>query len=75
MLCVICKKGEVKPARVQAELKIGGDHLLVPVDAEACCECGESYYSPETLQYLEKVREDFVRKAISPTSIGQVFQI
>ena len=33
MQCAICKRGDVKPAAVEAELKVGGDHLLVLVDA------------------------------------------
>lgn len=75
MQCVICKRGEVKPATVEAELKVGGDRLLVPVEAEACSECGEAYYSTETMRYLECVREDFRQKAISPASIGNVYQV
>lgn len=75
MRCVICKQGEVKPARVEAELKVGGDRLLVLVDAEACVECGEAYYSTETMRYLERVTEDFTRKVITPASIGHVYQV
>lgn len=75
MQCVICKRGTVKPGKVQAEIKVASDHLLVPVDAEVCAECGESYYSAETMHYLERVREDFIRKAIAPTSIGRVYQV
>ena len=75
MLCVICKKGEVKPARVQAEVKVGNDHLLVPVDAEACVECGEAFYSPEVMRRLERVREDFRRKTITPATVGHVYQV
>jgi YgiT-type zinc finger domain-containing protein len=75
MQCVICKRGEVKPATVEAELKVGGDRLLVPVEAEACAECGEAYYSAETMQYLERMKEAFLRKAITPPSIGNVYQV
>lgn len=75
MQCVICKTGEVKPARIEAELKVGSDRLLVPVEAEACIECGEVYYSTETMRYLERVREDFLRKAIAPAAIGNVYQV
>ena len=56
MQCVICKSGEVQPATVEAELKVEGDRLLVPVEAEACVECGEAYYSTETMRYLEGVK-------------------
>ena len=75
MTCVICKRGEVRAQKVEAEIKIGTDHLLVAVDAEACTECGEAYYSPETMRSLEQVREDFVRKAITPPAVGRVYQL
>lgn len=75
MTCVICKRGEVRARRVEAEIKIGTDHLLVTVDAEACTECGEAYYSPEIMRRLERVREDFVRKAITPQAVGRVYQL
>ena len=75
MVCVICKRGKVKPATVEAELKVGSDRLLVPVEAEVCIECGEAYYSTEAMQYLERMKADFTRKVITPTSIGNVYQI
>ena len=75
MHCVICKRGTVKPGKVQAEIKIGTDHLLVPVEAEVCAECGEAYYSTETMRYLDQVRDNFVRKVIMPPSVGHVYQV
>ena len=75
MRCVICKTGEVQLTTVQAEVKVGCDRLLVPVEAEACLKCGEPYYFPEALRYLERVREDFARKVITPASVGKVYQV
>ncbi|MBI1894799.1 MAG: YgiT-type zinc finger protein [Candidatus Rokubacteria bacterium] len=75
MKCVICKTGEVKPAIVQAEIKVGRDRLLVTVEAEVCQECGEPYYSAGALRHLERVREDFTRNAIAPASVGKVYQV
>ena len=75
MTCVICKRGEVRAKKVEAEIKIGNDHLLVVVDAEACAECGEAYYSADAMRHLERVREDFVHKAIAPPAIGTVYQL
>ena len=75
MRCVICKTGEVRPSAVQAEVKVACDRLLVRVEAEVCQECGEAYYSADVLRYLERVREDFARKVITPTSVGKVYQI
>ena len=75
MTCVICKRGEVRAKKVEAEIKIGNDHLLVTVDAEACSQCGEAYYSADIMRRLEQVREDFVRKAITPPAVGRVYQL
>jgi YgiT-type zinc finger domain-containing protein len=75
MKCVICKTGEVTEAPVEAEIKVGYDHLLVTVKAEACTQCGEPYYSPEVLRYLERLREEFARKEMVPLSVGKVYQI
>jgi len=60
---------------VQTEIKVGYDHLMVNVQAEACAECGEAYYSAETLRYLERLKEEFSRKEIVPPSVGKVYQI
>jgi YgiT-type zinc finger domain-containing protein len=75
MKCVICRTGDVRTAQVWAELKIGADRLLIPVEGELCQECGEAYYSADVLRHLERVREDFIRKAISPPSVGMVYQV
>jgi YgiT-type zinc finger domain-containing protein len=75
MKCIICKTGGVEKAMVQAEIRLGCDRLLVPVEAEVCPECGESYYSAETLRHLERVRDDFARKVIAPASVGKVYQV
>ena len=75
MKCVICKTGEVAKASVQAEIKVGYDHLLVKVQAEACNECGEPYYSADTMRYLERLRDEFTRKEIAPPPVGKVYEI
>lgn len=75
MRCVICKKGRITQGKVQAEIKIGPDHLLVQVEAEVCKECGEAYYSTESMRYLDQVRDNFVHKVITPPTVGHVYQI
>ena len=73
MKCVICKSGEVKKTSVQAEIKVGYDHLLVTVQAEACS--GEPYYTSDTMRYLERLRDEFTRKEIVPPLVGKVYEI
>jgi YgiT-type zinc finger domain-containing protein len=74
MKCVICKTGEVTKSLVQVEVKVGYD-LLTTVEAERCVECGEAYYSTETLQQLDRLRDEFARKKITPRSVGTVYEI
>ena len=48
---------------------------LTATGVSTCPQCGESYYAAEALQYLERVREDFARRVITPASIGKVYQV
>ena len=75
MNCVICKAGEIKQASVQAEMNVDRNRLLVTVQAAACIECGEPYYSVDALRYLERLREAFVRKGIAPRVVGNVYEM
>ncbi|MPZ75443.1 MAG: hypothetical protein GEU77_02875 [Deltaproteobacteria bacterium] len=75
MKCVICKVGEVTKSPVKVEVKVGYDYLLTTVEAESCVECGEAYYSTETLRQLDQLRAEFARKEIAPRSVGTVYQI
>ncbi len=75
MKCVICRAGDVRPGTTQAEIKVGPDRVLVSVEADVCPDCGEAYYSAEVLRRLERIREDFSHKLITPTSIGKVYQV
>ncbi len=75
MKCVICKIGDVRPGFVQAEVKVGSDRLLVPVEAEVCQDCGEAYYSNEAMRHIERARDAFARKAITLPPVGTVYQV
>ena len=75
MKCVICKTGEVQPGKTQVEVKASCDRLLVRVEADVCPECGEAYYTAETLRSQERMRSDFEQKAITPPSVGKVYQV
>ncbi len=75
MKCVICKVGEIKPSSIQTEIKVDRDRLLVTVQADACVDCGEPYYSADTMRYLENVRHGFVRKEFVPRLVGKVYEM
>jgi hypothetical protein len=75
MKCVICKGGKVEETMVQAEIKVGCDRLLVIVNAEACIECHEPYYSTDTLRYFERLRTEFKEGEITHPAVGTVYEI
>ena len=75
MKCVICKAGEIKQASVQAEIKVDRNRLLLAVQADACTECCEPYYSADMLKYLERVRDGFTRKEIVARPVGNVYEM
>jgi len=75
MKCVICKTGDVEPGTIETDIKVGTDRLVVRMSAERCPQCGEAYYSAEDLRKFERLREDFVRKAITPQPVGRVYEV
>ena len=50
-------------------------HVLVTVQAEACIECGEPYYSADTLKYFERLREQFARNELVVRLVGNVYEM
>jgi hypothetical protein len=56
-------------------VKADRDRLLVTVQSEACIECGEPYYSADTLRHFERVREEFARKEIAGRLVGNVYEL
>ena len=61
--------------RLSKRKSVGYDRLLVTVRAEACVECGEAYYSTDTLRYLERLRSEFKRGELIPPAVGNVYEI
>ncbi len=75
MKCVICRRGTVEAATVEAEVKVGDDRILVRLEAERCQQCGEAYYSGADLRRLEAVRKRFGRKGDVAESVGRVYRL
>ena len=59
MKCVICKHGEVSPARITVTLQKEGMTLVVKsVPARVCATCGEEYLDEDiTVQLLQQAAE------------------
>lgn len=75
MRCAICRNGDVRPANVETEIKIGPDRVLVTVDAERCTECGEAYFGEAAMRSIERMREEFGRHAPASPPVGSVYRV
>lgn len=73
MICIFCK-GTVSKKKVEEEVKVGVDHILVQLDAEVCNNCHERYFPEGTVDYLQKLRRELKTKKTQFKAIGQVFE-
>ena len=73
MICVLCK-GSVMKQKVEEEVAVGKDHILVIVEAEVCENCHERYFPEGTVDYLQKLRKDLQFKRELFRAVGQVYQ-
>ena len=46
MKCVLCG-GEVAKKKIEEEVRLNGDHVMVEVEVEVCQNCHEKYYSAQ----------------------------
>ena len=57
MLCDICGKHGARIRRVTETYGKGKDYLIVEnVPAVTCTNCGETYYTAETLHELDRIK-------------------
>ncbi len=75
MRCAICRNGDVRPAEVETEVKIGSDRVLVTVHAERCSECGEAYFDEAAMRSIERMRTEFSRNAPAVAPVGSVYRV
>ena len=53
MKCVVCRGEDIRPEKVDEELKLGNDIVYVPILTPVCSTCEERYYDRRTIRYLE----------------------
>ena len=57
MRCVVCRGEDIRPEKVDEELKLGNDIVYVPILTPVCSACGERYYDRRTIRYLEGIED------------------
>ena len=73
MICIFCK-GKVAKQKVQEDIQVGSDHMVVEVEAEVCENCHERYYPQGTADRLLALKRQFKTDKNRLKPIGQVYQ-
>jgi YgiT-type zinc finger domain-containing protein len=62
MMCVICRTGETRPAKLSVTLERDGTTSVIKnVPASVCEKCGEGYVDEETTARLLKTAAEAIR--------------
>lgn len=74
MKCVICKSDDIEFKKVDEEIKVGNDIILIPTEVYVCNNCGERYYNRKTIEKLERIKEKLINREIAVEDIGKVLR-
>jgi YgiT-type zinc finger domain-containing protein len=74
MKCVICKGSEIESRKVDEQIKVGEDIVLVQMDILVCANCGERYYDRPTMKKIEGIRLRLRKRELTAKQIGKVFR-
>lgn len=74
-LCPVCG-GEIIEKEVEKLLRGGNNIAVLTVSAEVCLHCGERFYSEETVQKFEKVRNNLgLNETKHFITLGQAYKV
>ena len=73
MKCVLCG-GDVLKKKVEEEVRVGRNHVMIKVEAEVCKNCHEKYYSSEVMDKLTKIKEQLGKEKEHLKQIGLVYK-
>jgi len=60
--------------RVEEEIKVGGDIVLVPMEVLVCLNCGERYYDRKTIKKIEEMKDRLMKHDLEVEEIGKVLR-
>lgn len=74
MKCIICKSDDIELKKVDEEIRVKNNIILIPIKVPICNNCGERYYDRKTIQQLEKIKEKIENKEIVAEDVGKVLR-
>ena len=73
MKCIVCYGEDIREAEVREEIRVGNDIVEVPVTTLVCRTCGERYFDPPTMRYLEQVEDELKSSKIHLEQTGNIY--
>jgi YgiT-type zinc finger domain-containing protein len=73
MKCIVCHGEDICEKNVTEEFHVGNDIVEVPITTLVCATCGERYYDPPMMRYLDKVEEELKAGQIKLPETGRVY--
>ena len=74
MKCLICKSSDIKLEKVDEEIKLGKDIILISMEVLVCQNCGERYYDRKTMNKIEETKDRLKNKDLKVESVGKVLR-
>ena len=75
MKCVICHSSNIEDKVVDKVVWAGTDVVLVPCQALVCNDCGERYYSRQTMRRLENAEARLRARTLAMETVGRVLRL
>jgi YgiT-type zinc finger domain-containing protein len=73
MKCIICHGDDIRETDVVEDIRIGTDIVEVPITTLVCRQCGERFYDPPMMRYLDKVEEELKAGQIQLPETGRIY--
>ena len=73
MKCIICHGDDIRETNVTEEFHVGRDIVEVPITTLVCAQCGERYYDPPMMRYLDNVEEELKAGQIHLPETGKIY--
>lgn len=74
MDCVLCKSSKIEVKILDMQIEVGRDIVFAPMNIMVCTNCGERYYSTETMSKIEKIKSKLKNSELDVVEIGKVMR-
>jgi len=74
MKCIVCKSTDIEKRKVDEDIRVGRDIILVSMEVLVCNSCGERYYDRATMKKIEEYRTNLKNTNLNMEEVGKVFR-